>query len=85
MNQFQPPCIKVLKLYYADIKADTLCIDPLAVERKIASKTAGVILVHLADLIYPELKKLSKLCQDNNIFLLEEAANAYGEIYKGYG
>lgn len=68
---------------FADIKAETLCIDPSDVERKITSKTAGVIVVHVAGLICPEIKELKKICKDHNIFLIEDAAHAHGAKIDG--
>jgi dTDP-4-amino-4,6-dideoxygalactose transaminase len=66
------------KVVFADIKADTLCIDPLDLERKITSKTKGVIVVHIAGLICPEIAEIKKICHDHNLFLIEDAAHAHG-------
>lgn len=66
------------KVVFADIKADTLCLDPADLERKITSQTKGVIVVHLAGLICPEIDEIKKICHDHNLFLLEDAAHAHG-------
>ena len=39
------------KPVFADMREDTLSIDPTDVRRKISSKTAGIIVVHIAGLI----------------------------------
>ena len=42
----------------ADMREDTLCIDPEDVKRKVTSKTAGVIVVHIAGLVCPQIGEL---------------------------
>ena len=71
------------KVVFADIKADTLCIDPFDLERKITSKTAGVIVVHIAGLICPEMNVIKKICGDHDVFLIEDAAHAHGAKIDG--
>ena len=71
------------KPVFADMRADTLCIDPKEIERRVTSKTVGVILVHLAGLICPELDIIKKICKDNNLFLIEDAAHAHGAMING--
>jgi len=68
------------KPVFADILEDTLCIDPAEVEKKITPKTAGVIIVHLAGLVCPQIDELSKLCEDHGLFLLEDCAHAHGAM-----
>ncbi len=71
------------KPVFADIREDTLCLDPLDLKRKINSKTAGVILVHLAGLIPPQINEIKQICKDNNLFLIEDAAHAHGAMIDG--
>jgi perosamine synthetase len=71
------------KPIFADMKEDTLCIDPSDVERKITSRTAGIILVHLAGLVCPELNQLKQLCHDKGLFIIEDAAHAHGAKIDG--
>jgi dTDP-4-amino-4,6-dideoxygalactose transaminase len=65
---------------FADMKEDTLCIDPHDVERRISSKTVGIIVVHIAGLVCPQINELSKLCKDHGIFLIEDCAHAHGAM-----
>ena len=65
---------------FADINAKTLCIDPNEVKRKLTPKTAGVIAVHIAGLICPEINELRELCHNNGLFLIEDAAHAHGAM-----
>ena len=67
----------------ADIDADTLCIDLNDVRRRITDKTAGVMVVHIAGLVCPQIEELLDLCEDRGLFLLEDAAHAHGATFKG--
>jgi perosamine synthetase len=71
------------KPVFADMLEDTLCIDPDDVAKKVTPKTAGVIVVHIAGLICPQINELRKFCHDNNLFLLEDAAHAHGATING--
>lgn len=68
---------------FADIKEDTLCIDVEDVKNKLSPKTAGIIVVHIAGLPCPQMDELSELCEDNDLFLLEDAAHAHGAMLDG--
>ena len=69
---------------FADIENDYFCLDINDVKKKITSKTKAIIAVNLFG--HPaELKKLKKLCKKNNIYLIEDNAQAplaeeFGEI-----
>ena len=67
----------------ADIREDTLCLDPEDMKRRITSKTKGVIVVHLAGLIPPQMKEIREICNDKNLFLIEDAAQAHGASMDG--
>lgn len=67
----------------ADIKADTLCLDPEDVVKRITTKTCGIMVVHIAGLICPEIDKLREICQEKGLFLLEDAAHAHGATING--
>jgi len=71
------------KPVFADIREDTLCIDPEDVKKKISSKTAGIIVVHIAGLVCPQIRVLNELCEDHDLFLLEDAAHAHGAMIDG--
>jgi perosamine synthetase len=64
------------KPVFVDMKAETLCIDIDEISKKLTSKTAGLIVVHIAGLVCPEMGELRKFCQDNKLFLIEDAAHA---------
>lgn len=67
----------------ADIKRETLCIDPDDVLERITPKTKGIMVVHLAGLICPQMRELREICADHNLFLIEDAAHAHGATADG--
>jgi len=71
------------KPVFADIREDTLCIDPNDVSCRISPRTAGVIVVHIAGLICPQMNELAELCEERDLFLLEDAAHATGAMIDG--
>jgi len=71
------------KPVFADMREDTLCIDPEDAKEKITSRTAGVIVVHIAGLVCPQIKELAELCEDHDLFLLEDCAHAHGAMIDG--
>jgi len=71
------------KPVFADMKADTLCIDPDDVRKKLSPNTAGIIVVHIAGLVCPQINEIKELCNENGLFLLEDAAHAHGAMIDG--
>lgn len=67
----------------ADIKPDTLCIDPDDARQRITSKIKGIMVVHLAGLICPQMKELKGICRSYGLFLIEDAAQAHGATIDG--
>ena len=62
-----------------DIKSD-LNIDVDLIEKKITKKTKAVMPVHLSG-IPADLNKLKKICKKHQLFLIEDAAHAFGIKY----
>jgi len=69
------------KTIWADINIETGNIDPDDVLRKITDKTRAVVCVDWAG-IPCDLEKLQKICRENNIKLIQDAAHAFGSKYK---
>jgi dTDP-4-amino-4,6-dideoxygalactose transaminase len=61
---------------------ESLTMDPLDMKRKITERTKAVIPVHMLNLV-SDLDPIVRLCEENNIFLLEDACQAVGVTYKG--
>lgn len=62
---------------FCDVEPDTWCIDPLAVEHAITKRTRAILPVHLYG--HPaNLVALHELAQENNLYIIEDAAEAHG-------
>ncbi len=69
---------------FVDIETDTMCIDPRAVEAAITPRTRAVVPVHLNG--YPcELGAIELLCQQHDLALIEDCAQALGASRRGAG
>jgi perosamine synthetase len=69
------------KPIFVDIEPNTLCIDPLDIEKHITNKTKVILPVHFGGMSC-DLDKIKSICNKNNILLIEDAAHAAGAIYK---
>lgn len=70
------------KLVFADVDPVTINMDPADVARKITPKTKMIVPVHIGG--YPvDLDPILKLAKEHNILVLEDAAHAFGAMYKG--
>ncbi len=71
------------KPVFVDMNPQTLGIDVEDVKRKVTEKTAGVIVVHIAGLVCPQIDELKEFCQQKGLFLLEDSAHAHGAMIDG--
>ncbi len=70
------------KPVFVDVDPKTFNIDPDSIEEKITEKTKAIMPVHLYG--QPcEMKKIQKICHDNGLLLVEDAAQAHGAEYEG--
>ncbi|HUW95229.1 MAG TPA: DegT/DnrJ/EryC1/StrS aminotransferase family protein, partial [Anaerolineae bacterium] len=66
----------------ADVRPDTLNIDPHEIERRITPRTRALIPVHLAG--QPcEMDEIQALAKEHGLLLIEDAAHATGAEYRG--
>ena len=68
-------------IVFVDIDPLTLCIDIDQVQDAISHRTKAIITVHYAG-VSCDMDKLLSLCVQHNIYLVEDAAQAYGSHYK---
>lgn len=67
---------------FADVRADTLNVDPDDVAAKITPRTRAIVAVHYAG--QPaDLDRLAALARERGVRLLEDAAHALGAEYRG--
>ena len=67
---------------FCDIESENWCLDPNSVEKLITPKTKAVIAVDLFGNM-PNYEKLTKLCNESEIYLIEDSAESLGSTYKG--
>jgi dTDP-4-amino-4,6-dideoxygalactose transaminase len=69
------------KVKFVEIDKKNYTLDPSKIEEKITKKTRGIIPVHLYG--HPaNMDKILKICKENDLFVLEDAAQAHGAKYK---
>jgi UDP-2-acetamido-2-deoxy-ribo-hexuluronate aminotransferase len=70
------------KPVFVDISDDDYNIDIASIEAKITSRTKAIIPVSLYGQS-PDMDKLNEIAEKHNIFVLEDACQSFGAIYKG--
>ena len=67
----------------AEMDERTFCMDIDDALSRVTPKTAGFIVVHIAGRIQPRLDELRQFCDDNGLFLVEDASHAHGASVRG--
>lgn len=67
---------------FVDSESNTWNIDPSLISEKISDKTKAILLVHLYGAPC-NMKPIIKICQDKNLYLIEDAAEAFGTKQDG--
>lgn len=70
------------KIVWADIDPDTFVISPKDIQKKITNKTKMVVVVHLYGLA-SNMDQIVKICETNNLQLVEDCAQALGAQFQG--
>lgn len=66
---------------FADIKED-YNIDPVSIESRINNKTKAILPMHYAGKLC-DMKEITKIARDNNLLVIEDAAQAFGSCQDG--
>jgi len=67
---------------FCDIDEETLCADPKDIISKITPKTKAIIVVHYGGHAV-DMDPIIKVAKKKNIAVIEDAAHAFGGMYKG--
>ncbi len=67
---------------FVDCDKDTWEINPNEIEKAITKNTKAIIGVHLYGQPF-DIDSVYEICRTNNLFLVEDSAQAQGAIYKG--
>ena len=70
-----------LKPVLVDVEIDTFNIDFNKIEKAITNKTKAIIPVHLFGQT-AEMKKIMDIAKKNNLFVIEDNAQAIGSVYR---
>jgi len=63
---------------FVDADPATLAVSLDGIKRRLTGDTAGVIVVHIAGIVTPEMHAIRDFCKARGLFLLEDAAHAHG-------
>jgi dTDP-4-amino-4,6-dideoxygalactose transaminase len=67
----------------ADMDPHTFCLDVNDAIGRVTPRTAGMIVVHIAGLVCPEVDRLREFCEKKGLFLIEDASHAHGAEIAG--
>ncbi len=67
---------------FADIEADTLCLDPHDLARRIGPRTKAIIVVHYAGYPAP-MDEIMAIARAHGVAVIEDVSHAHGGLYKG--
>lgn len=67
---------------FVDIEKKTLNIDPKKIEKAITKKTKAIMPVHLMGKP-ADMDTINRIAKRHKLFVIEDAAEAYGAVYKG--
>lgn len=67
---------------FADVRYDTMNIDPKSIERKITDRTKAVVAVDFTGQVV-EIDAIRKICNEHNLTFIEDAAHSIGTKYNG--
>lgn len=70
------------KPVFCDIDINTYNLDPTEIEKKITKKTKAIMVVHYAGMAC-DMEKIMQIANDNNLYVIEDAAHALGSTYRG--
>ena len=65
-----------------DAERGSFNIDADQIEKKITSKTKGIVLAHTLGNPF-NLNKIKEICEEYNLFLMEDMCDAFGSTYDG--
>ena len=67
---------------FADIELETGCLDPDSIEKNISERTKAILIVHQFG-IPANMEKIMEIAKKNNLYIIEDCAQAHGAEYKG--
>lgn len=84
-NTFAATCAAVIRAgvrpVITDISPASMEIDSNILKKAITPKAKGVVAVHIGGLICPDIEIIREICDERNMFLIEDAAHAHGSKF----
>lgn len=74
--------IRGINPVFVDIEPDSLSLDAERVLEAITPSTKAVVVPHIMGLVARDLEKIQAICQEKNIYLIEDCAQAMGAQLK---
>ncbi|ASN04613.1 dTDP-4-amino-4,6-dideoxygalactose transaminase [Virgibacillus necropolis] len=74
--------LKGAAIRFVDVQADTMNIDPIAIEHAITEHTKAIVVVHYAG-IACDMDEIMKIADRHDLWVIEDAAQALLSTYKG--
>jgi perosamine synthetase len=71
------------KVVFADIRADSLSMSSDSLRKCVSEKTCGVVVTHIAGFPNPDLREIMEICDEHDLFLIEDATHAVGATFDG--
>ena len=71
-----------LKVVFADVDPNTFCVNASAIEKVLTKKTKLIVVIHTYGNMC-DMKKIVPLAKRKKIYLMEDAAQAFGCKYNG--
>ena len=68
---------------WADINKSTRVVSMESIKRCLTAKTKAVVVVHLYGFIVPDIEEIARFCEDSDILLIEDVAQAMGTSING--
>lgn len=67
---------------FVDVDLETFNVDPSLLEEAVTEKSRAVILAHTLGNPF-DLNRVKKICDDHNLWLIEDNCDALGSLYEG--
>jgi perosamine synthetase len=67
---------------FADVKRETYLMDPASLRANITPLTRAVIVTHFWG-VCAEIDEIKRICEEHNLFLIEDCAHAIGASWQG--
>jgi dTDP-4-amino-4,6-dideoxygalactose transaminase len=68
---------------FLDMDPESFAVAPEEVEKRLTSRTAGLVVVHIGGIVSRRILELRDLARRKGLWLVEDAAHAHGSAFQG--